>query len=1086
MKKTTFLNLLIFLCLTVNFSYAATLYVSTTGDDVSGNGSISSPYKTITKAASMVNSGDTVLVSGGIYIEKNIIPKSSGTLNALIVFKPNPGTGTVTIQHPGVSVSDNTDIFNLSNRNYIWIEGFLFKDFKYGRSSIYIAGGVRGNVVISNQFINLGNAEVGSWESNQVVRIYKSTNNVVRNNYFSNIIGDGIAVNGEGATGNLISENTFIGFKGKLRSWGGSYLFSRTVDIQDMTDGNNVFSFNYSQDVVDGLWLDRNGSSNILIRNVGKNGSTFIFNESRCVKNVIQENIAYGMINGFKSAYYPETGWTQDARWINNVVYNSQVGFQIHKSIRNEFRNNISFNNTQSNIIFSDTAYVYGPHLFRNNLWYSQNITNSIQFKGVNITPQNFQAGVRETGGLAVNPGFNNLTSGQEDFTLSASSPAKSAGEEGVNMGAYAVYGPTAVGWNSNLQTSGPKVSFQQIISKVDRGGQIQLDLKLDKSTSVPVTVDIVAIAGDAENVKDYTLSNTTVTFQPGETDKTIYLNTVGNSRNSEAVVFALKNLVNAQAGSVNTSVLRINVNTIEAEKACSYTGTVESVNNGFSGSGYIKGNTDKAALMGWKINSDVANLSNVGFNYANGTTAAIDAEIYINGSNAGTISLLPTGSWSNWSIAKVNLNFNAGLNILELRAKSSAGLPNVDALYTSSALSAGICGSLETTVTSLEVNYIQNSTVTFGVISDLNWTVSSDQSWLSSNIQNGTNNGTIVLTAQKNPTTQIRKATITVFAKGVESKKIIVTQKANTEINQLALKVDFKSNATQTTETAWKTLVVGDKSSPSISPSTYNAFYNSVKVQPVWLDSPVANNVRSVLRSSGTYLTGLLAPVLENFIAVDSKYANNCTSLAIKLSGLPKGEYYWKSYHHDFNNQSGAFKVTVTSNLESQSDDTVYTVSSGIPSTNTLSGVTQVIKQFKSDGETDVITIKFENTLGFSASMADVKKFVLINGFELVNLTEINDPTLKQLGIVNVNAKNNLDIFAAPNPTNGPFDIYVPINESTAEIEIYNSNGILISKSVYLIEDRKAHLDLGKEPTGIYFIKLKSNPLETIKIIKK
>ena len=76
--------------------------------------------------------------------------------------------------------------------------------------------------------------------------------------------------------------------------------------------------------------------------------------------------------------------------------------------------------------------------------------------------------------------------------------------------------------------------------------------------------------------------------------------------------------------------------------------------------------------------------------------------------------------------------------------------------------------------------------------------------------------------------------------------------------------------------------------------------------------------------------------------------------------------------------------------------------------------------------------------------------------------------------------------VRAVPNPTTGPFDIYLPTNDNSVEIGIYTVNGILISKSVYTIENGKVHLDLGKEPTGVYFVKIQSNPIETIKIIKK
>ncbi|MCW0483262.1 DUF1565 domain-containing protein [Gaoshiqia sediminis] len=263
-------------------TFATNYYVSPAGNDTA-DGSEAAPFKTIAKAATLVNAGDTVFVAEGTYTEQNITPKSSGTENAMIVFKPKPGTGDVIIKHPGTSISDNTPVFQLSNRNYIWIEGFQFKDFQYGRASIYISSGT-GNVVINNRFENLGNSEVGTWDGNQMVALFNSTKNVVCNNYFKNITGDGINVNSQQTTLNLVCNNTFIDFKGKLRSWGGQYLYSRAIDVQDMSDGNNVIAFNSAQNVVHHIWLDRDGSNNVVLRNFGRKGSGLVFNESRCAK----------------------------------------------------------------------------------------------------------------------------------------------------------------------------------------------------------------------------------------------------------------------------------------------------------------------------------------------------------------------------------------------------------------------------------------------------------------------------------------------------------------------------------------------------------------------------------------------------------------------------------------------------------------------------------------------------------------------------------------------------------------------------------------------------------------------------------
>lgn len=542
------------------------IYVSTTGSD-NGSGTASSPYRSLAKAAENAGPGDTVLVRGGGYVASNITPASSGQEGNYIVFRAMPNTGNVTIRHS--SSSDNsTPVFNLSNRSYIWIEGFHFKDFTHGLASIYINNG-EGNVVVNNRFENLGNSQVSPWNGNQVVGVFNSTKTVVCNNYFNNVFGDGVNVNSQRSQRNLICNNSFSRFKGKLRSWGGSYTFSRAVDVQDHSNGNNVVAFNHAVDVVHHVWLDRDGSNNIVLRNFGKTGSGNVFNESRCANNLIQENIAVGMSTGYMTSYYTSTGWTEDARWVSNVAYNNSTGFNVHKSRRDEFRNNIVYNNGSYNIRFSDAALNNGPHIFRNNLWYSSNSNNSIYLGGIPQATEsggstysgsassvsNFQSRVGESGGLSTNPQFN----GSEDFTLQASSPAKNAGDNGLDLGAYAYYPRSTTGWNAAANSSAVAVYFDQSISSVSRGNSINLTVRLSQAASSPVSVDIVPVAGDAVIGSDFTLSSNSLTFSPGETSKTLTLSAQGSFQHDELVALRLQNASGATASGRTLHAVRVN-----------------------------------------------------------------------------------------------------------------------------------------------------------------------------------------------------------------------------------------------------------------------------------------------------------------------------------------------------------------------------------------------------------------------------------------------------------------------------------------------------------------------------------------------
>ncbi|MDA3881149.1 MAG: BACON domain-containing carbohydrate-binding protein [Prolixibacteraceae bacterium] len=69
------------------------------------------------------------------------------------------------------------------------------------------------------------------------------------------------------------------------------------------------------------------------------------------------------------------------------------------------------------------------------------------------------------------------------------------------------------------------------------------------------------------------------------------------------------------------------------------------------------------------------------------------------------------------------------------------------------------------------------NSNQTFNIASNVEWTVSSDQTWLTPTPTAGSNNATITLTAAENVFTIPRTATLTVAGIGVESQVVTITQ---------------------------------------------------------------------------------------------------------------------------------------------------------------------------------------------------------------------------------------------------------------------------------------------------------------------
>lgn len=104
----------------------ATIYVKTTGNDSTGDGSSGNPYASPGKAAGVMSAGDTVDVSAGTY---NITTTSTNVANGCISDGRTTGNnqwighGTVIFLANGIS---SCDLFHVNNGNYIYVENIIF------------------------------------------------------------------------------------------------------------------------------------------------------------------------------------------------------------------------------------------------------------------------------------------------------------------------------------------------------------------------------------------------------------------------------------------------------------------------------------------------------------------------------------------------------------------------------------------------------------------------------------------------------------------------------------------------------------------------------------------------------------------------------------------------------------------------------------------------------------------------------------------------------------------------------------------------------------------------------------------------
>jgi len=94
-----------------------------------------------------------------------------------------------------------------------------------------------------------------------------------------------------------------------------------------------------------------------------------------------------------------------------------------------------------------------------------------------------------------------------------------------------------------------------------------------------------------------------------------------------------------------------------------------------------------------------------------------------------------------------------------------------------SAATNCSAGSSLSVSPNAVSVAAAANSTGSFNVTSNVNWSVTDDQAWLTASPTTGSNNGTVTVTAQANTGAATRSANVTVSATGVSSQTVTVTQ---------------------------------------------------------------------------------------------------------------------------------------------------------------------------------------------------------------------------------------------------------------------------------------------------------------------
>ena len=137
------LTLFIFIVFSSSVTFAATYYLSPSGSDASGNGTLASPWFTLNKAWTAVKAGDIVYMKGGNYLYPTgqKLHNKSGSAGNMIKVWAMPGEQPVIAPAAGYNGTRGIDVLG----NFIHIKGLEIKDFAQRTSTALYYGIVAEN-----------------------------------------------------------------------------------------------------------------------------------------------------------------------------------------------------------------------------------------------------------------------------------------------------------------------------------------------------------------------------------------------------------------------------------------------------------------------------------------------------------------------------------------------------------------------------------------------------------------------------------------------------------------------------------------------------------------------------------------------------------------------------------------------------------------------------------------------------------------------------------------------------------------------------------------------------------------------------
>jgi parallel beta-helix repeat protein len=392
----------------------ATYYVATNGSD-GANGSLATPFRTLTKAAGIVRAGDVVNVRGGVYKESVQIT-AKGTADSRILIQSNPGETAI---FDGTGTSRSTNVITLYKSSYVDLSGFEVR--------------------------NAGQIGICSWGSNNVRILGNTVHHSFRNGIYIGWDAFGVSydnvVDGNTVYNNVL-ENANRAFPNGGWATGVSMNYTDRGRVTNNriyeNDGEGIVTILSKYTLIEGNELSDNFSVGIYVDN------------SRFVK--VNANLMYSTGNsryyrigypasGMATAneYYDDALPSSDNTFTNNIVINSRWGFfygayDAGGGLKNAVVANNTFYKAASTMIWIEKDS-HSNNVFQNNIFYQVGGKGMLDVTGSGVTYTNnvwYGAPINASlSDIIADPRFANPGGFKaSDYKLTSLSPALHSGRD--------------------------------------------------------------------------------------------------------------------------------------------------------------------------------------------------------------------------------------------------------------------------------------------------------------------------------------------------------------------------------------------------------------------------------------------------------------------------------------------------------------------------------------------------------------------------------------------------------------------------------------------------------------------------------